>query len=154
MSAVQLREGRYDFVFDRGWLAEKYDDWSHYETLKGLCVRAGRVALKACDFVATNGHKAYLIEVKDYGYPGAAAPADLPQVISLKALDTLAGLVSARAKGGQESLIARKALSSQSIKLVVAIGMPEGVRKLMPPQMFLANVRQSIHARTKAVLPH
>lgn len=154
MSAVKLTEARYEFKFDDGWDAEQYDKWSHYDTLKDVSVAAGRNAPKGCDFVVTNGHRTYLVEVKDYGYPGTPAPETLPTDIVLKTLDTLAGLVSAREKGGQESLIARKALKSESIAIVLAIGAPFRDRKLMQTEMFLANIKQQVMARTKPVLPH
>ncbi|MHA3684680.1 hypothetical protein ACXR2T_11140 [Leucobacter sp. HY1910] len=155
MTRVKLTEQRYEFIFDAGWVAEQYDEWRHYrENLQQVRIKAGKDELSGCDFVATDGFRAYLVEVKDYAYPGTTLPEELPGKIALKALDTLAGLVSAREKGGPESTIAARVLKSRSIHLVVSIGLPDRRRKLMSPELFLANVKQKLKESTKQVLPH
>ena len=145
-SPTKLSEGAATFVFEAGWDVVKYDESAHYRK------RLAKLDRKGCDFVTTDGDRAFLIEVKDYRHPAAGDPPDLPQVVAVKALDTLGGLASARGAGGDLAGFASKVLDCSRIHLVLSVGLPAKHKPLANPEKYLADLKQKL--KSGRVLPH
>jgi len=73
------------FVFPDGWDVEKLDEWPEQKKLT-----RSPFCSKGCDLVAFRAGELWLIEVKDYTYPGARVPGDLADAVGLKVFHTLA----------------------------------------------------------------
>lgn len=137
------------FAFPKGWKASKYDEWGFYRN-HFLRQQDG---LRAVDLVAVSSDKtAYLVEVKDYRYPNAEKPSDLPKVMAEKVLHTMAAMLPARLNASEpnESEMARLFLESTNLKLVLHVEQP--VRRL--PVVDLADVQQKLKRLLRAVDPH
>lgn len=102
--AVERDEQSLRFTFGDAWRVLSFDD--HPDTRKHVGKLSGR---KAVDFVGLHREQLYLIEVKDFR--GARVQnrnrlttGGLAEEVSLKAFDTLAGLVLAHRHDGADPL--------------------------------------------------
>lgn len=84
------------FSFPEDWRVEVFDEWPQYRDISGT----GHI--HGCDVVALDGSRLWMIEVKDYSYPGAKAPENLDEVLLRKAVGTLA-LLSALGRSQNQS---------------------------------------------------
>ena len=94
MMEVEI-DGTY-FSFPESWRVELFDEWKQYRALSGA------VQLHGCDVVALDDDRLWLIEMKDYSYPGAREPSSLDDVLIRKAIGTLA-LLSALGRSQNHS---------------------------------------------------
>lgn len=99
------------FRFPEGWRAEKFDEWRHFKAVSGY-------GIQGCDIAAVNSEELWLIEVKDYTYPGAREPKDLDKTIARKAVGTLA-LLSALARSQNESDAQQLSRNSQACTKII-----------------------------------
>lgn len=84
------------FSFPHHWRVEVFDEWPQYRDVSGT----GQI--HGCDVVALDGSRLWLIEVKDYSYPGARSPQNIDEVLLRKAVGTLA-LLSALGRSKNQS---------------------------------------------------
>ena len=87
-----------------------FDEWPQFSDTT-------RFGNKGCDVVALDGEDLWLIEMKDYTYPGAGAPGNLHDKIGLKAAGTMAVLF-AQARTHQDSAAKDFALSCAGVKRI------------------------------------
>jgi hypothetical protein len=136
------------FVFGDDWQVGKYDDWSFY---RNQFARQGD-GICAVDLLALSADKAlFLIEVKDYRYPGTLPPSKLPEAVAAKVLHTLAALLPASllANDPDEKELARKCLKCQSITVVLHIEQHPHQQMVDP-----ADLKQAIQRRVRAIDAH
>lgn len=124
------------FEFPDGWDVSKYDEWPYYRTtlsrlnsvLKPKGSADGR-ALHACDLVALqkvdNGSELWLIEAKDYAYPGAVPPKDLVRRVCEKVFDTLAGLHAGSRADHEQRQWCLRAVRAGDLRVALHIDLPE-----------------------------
>lgn len=137
------------FTFPVGWQASKYDGWRFYR--KQFSKQKAGIA--AVDLLALSpGMDAFLIEVKDYRYPGAEKPSELPEAIANKVLSTLAALLPARlnANDPDEKNLSRAILSCSGLRVVLHIEQP-GTHQ---PKVDLADIKQKLNRLLRAVDTH
>jgi hypothetical protein len=147
-----LSEGRLQFIFGESCLAEKYDDWSFFRNqFQSTCGGA-----KAVDMVCLSNHVCWLIEIKDYRVHQRTKPQDLADEIAAKVKDTLAGLFAAKTMANEltESAFSKKAINSNSIKVVLHLEQPEKKSKLRPRAIDLATLKQSLKRQLRAIDAH
>lgn len=134
------------------WRAGRYDEWSFYRNKLSIN------GVKGVDLVAVHGRDLYLIEVKDYTHPETRRVplADLPDTVTRKALDTLAGLFTARLNAtGDEQVLAARACQASSIRLVLHIELPARARgRLADPASRRMTLQQKLRQRAKALGGH
>src|SRR5690625_1663280 len=99
------------FAFPTGWKVAKVDEWSEQTRVTKKPFFA-----KGCDVVAVHDGTAWLIEAKDYTYPGAAVPSDLHEEVGKKVWDTLSLLYAvARWGHGERQTFSQRALGSRDL---------------------------------------
>mgnify|MGYP001319082568 CR=1 FL=1 len=137
------------FTFPAGWEVEKVDTWPEQASLTKPPFTA-----KACDFVAMQGDTLWLVEAKDYTYPGSSPPQDLPKTVALKVFHTLATLsVIARwGTGGRRSFSART-LQVPDVKVCLAVELKDGGRKLIAIETVLTTLQQQLKRTLRAFGP-
>lgn len=146
-------EGNLAFTFPNNWQASKYDEWSHYrnQAVK-LCGGA-----KAIDILGLEPEAAcWLIEVKDYRQHQRTKTIDITDEIATKVRDTLAALVGAQhhASDATERQLARTAVRSSSIRVVLHLEQPLQHSILFPRAISPADVVQRLKQLLKAIDPH
>ena len=133
------------FSFPKSWQVSKYDDWSFYRNQFSKQDNG----IKAVDLLAISDEKdAYLIEVKDYRYPGSEPPSALAEVVAGKVRDTLAALLPARlnANDSDEKSLARALLGCRTLRIVLHIEQNrDGID--------LADIKQKLKPKVKAIDP-
>ena len=114
------------FAFPEGWMVEKLDEWPEQTRLTPDPFNS-----KGCDLVALQADTLWLVEAKDYTYPGARVPADLARQVSIKVFHSLAVLhAAARWGDGQNKTFSAKALTVREARVCLAVELPDGGRKL------------------------
>jgi hypothetical protein len=134
------------FDFPATWLASKYDNWTfyrkHFETQGN--------GIKAVDLLAISDRKeAFAIEVKNYNYPCATMPSELPDEFAQKVRDTLAAMLPARlnANVDTEKSLAADCLSCRSLTVVLHIEQRHHA-------IDLADLKQKLRGKLRAIDPH
>ncbi|MGA7501124.1 MAG: hypothetical protein WBX00_30700 [Isosphaeraceae bacterium] len=172
-----LTEGRFTFKFPDGVEAAKLDDWGFYRnqfqklgaTLRVPCGHCGaELRCKQCESAKTLGIKSvdflvvdtkgscWLIEVKDYRTTRRTKTVDLADEIALKVRDSLAMLAAAsrNASHAEERDLARAALETRHIRIVLHLEQPSNPSKLFPRAITPANVLQRLKQLVRSVDPH
>lgn len=118
-----LIDGRF-FTFPKHWSIALFDEWPQF---KGL---TGKYSIKGCDVVALDGDTLWLIEMKDYGYPGADLPSDLWTTMGKKAVGTLALLSSLGRSENQSDArdFARACIDAKQIRIALHIEVKASVK--------------------------
>ncbi|MFT3943048.1 MAG: hypothetical protein QM705_04390 [Ancrocorticia sp.] len=134
------------FSFPDGWDVEVFDKWPQYDSVKSW-------GAKGCDVLVFAQSMLWIIEVKDYTYPNANQPEDLPRTVGLKALNTM-GLLYALQRNLADSAasqFARSSAMSETINLVLHIEVKDGGRKGRQVKSLLAPLRQKLGKTQKAL---
>lgn len=128
------------FAFSEGWDVEKFDDWPQFRKL------SGKYAIQGCDIVAFDGDVLWLLEVKDYTYPGAKLPANLPVIVGKKGAGTLAVLhaLAKHEHPSAQQVFASRCLRAKQINIALHIELKDGGEKLKYINSSLSNLRQEI----------
>ena len=146
-------EGRLRFDFPEGWETTQYDNWAFYKNqFKDSC--GGN---KAVDFLAYHPDEQtlWLIEVKDYRMHRRAKGIPVADEMALKARDTLAGLLAARANGAhEESLKAAHALQRFKFRFVLHLEQPAKHSKLYPRVLDPSQIQQKLRQLIKTIDMH
>jgi hypothetical protein len=142
-----------DFEFPDDWLVTKFDEWAFYRNQFAGCAGGSKgVDLLALD---PNTKTLWLLEVKDYRRHGREKEATLWEEVALKARDTLAGLVAARANGvNDDRRMAQQVLRARSLRVVCHLEQPANPSKLFPQPFSRADVRQKLRQLLKPIDPH
>ncbi len=144
-----------EFTFPEGWLASKYDDWSHYRSHRDQFDRMN-VGVKAVDVLAVEpGECCWLVEVKDYRLHQRTKAIDIAAEFAQKVRDTLAGLVASQflANDAQERDSARRALRATRLRVVLHLEQRAKPSKLFPITIDPADVRNKLKKLLKAIDP-
>ena len=148
-----VTEGKLRFTFPDGWNVSKYDDWLHYRNqLIKVCD-----GMKAIDVLALEPKGCcWLLEIKDYREHVRTKAIGLAEELAEKARDTLAGLVAAQfcANDDSEKNLARQALRSTRLRLVLHLEQPKSHSKLFPRVIDPAIVLQRLKQLVKAIDAH
>lgn len=150
---MNVREKGLTFRFPDGWAVAKYDTWEYYRQHFIKC----RDGLKAIDFVAVDpSDTVWLIEVKDYRLHPRTKTVDLAPEMVGKVVDTLAALLPAgvHATVADEAEVARRALHSRSIRVVLHLEQPEEQPPLPFRAINLLDVQQKLRMRLRAIDPN
>jgi hypothetical protein len=148
-----VTEGKLTFTFPDGWNVSKYDDWLHYRN-QFIKVCDG---MKAIDVLALEPKGCcWLLEIKDYREHIRTKAIGLAEELAEKARDTLAGLVAAQfcANDDSEKNLARQALRSTRLRLVLHLEQPKSHSKLFPRVIDPAIVLQRLKQLVKAIDAH
>lgn len=138
------------FTFPDGWELEKIDEWREQRKLNGRPFHS-----KGCDVVAISGTDMWLIEVKDYTFPGASVPDDLAETVGLKVFHSLAVLHStARWGDGAHQEFATRALACTTARVCLAVELPDGGRKLLTVATPLSNLKSALKPVMKKLNVH
>lgn len=133
------------FTFPSGWELAKIDEWPEQKRLT-----RGPFNSKACDLVALSGSVLWIIEAKDYTYPGAKVPADLAETVGVKVFHSLAILHAVAQWGsGDHQQFSSRAVSCTDARLCLAVELRDGGRKLIAVQTPLAALRDKLRKVTK-----
>jgi len=174
---LSLTEDRLTFRFPDDWSASKLDDWSFYRnqfqrlgtTLRLPCGHCGAelrckhcstaktVGIKSVDFLALDtSENCWLIEVKDYRKGPRTKTIDLADEIALKVRDSLAllAIASRNANDPEERDLARAALGTDCIRVVLHLEQPVKHSKLFPRAIDPADVLQRLKQLVRSVDPH
>lgn len=138
------------FVFPGGWELEKLDEWPEQK-------KATRPPFhsKGCDLVAMKDGELWLIEAKDYTYPGAEVPDDLADKVGLKIFHSLAVLHAvARWGEGNRQEFSTRALACQDARVCLAVELPDGGRRLMGVATPLAGLKDKLKRVTRKLNVH
>ena len=135
------------FAFPPGWSVEVFDQWTQYTRA------AGAVGMKGVDVVAIDARTLWLIEMKDYTYPGAAPPDDLDVEVARKAIGTLALLYALErsASDSAASDFARRCRQTTSIHLALHVDVKDGGRKGRQIRPLLMPIQDEVGKAGKAL---
>ncbi|SHJ91764.1 hypothetical protein SAMN05421803_111101 [Nocardiopsis flavescens] len=138
------------FTFSDGWELEKLDEWPAQK----LATQAPFHS-KGCDLVALKDGELWLIEAKDYTYPGARVPDDLTDKVGLKFFHSLALLhVVARWGEGSHREYSLKALACRRARVCLAVELPDGGRRLIGVATPLAGLQDKLKRVTRKLRIH
>ncbi|GAA1456550.1 hypothetical protein NE857_33400 [Nocardiopsis exhalans] len=138
------------FVFPDGWELEKLDEWVEQKRVTQAPFHS-----KGCDLVAMRDGTLWLIEAKDYTYPGARVPADLADQVGLKVFHSLAVLHTvARWGEGERQKSSLRALACKTAHVCLAVELPDGGRRLMGVGRPLADLRMKLKRVTRKLNVH
>jgi len=138
------------FTFPSGWQITKIDEWPEQKKLTSPPFHS-----KGCDLIAMDGDVLWLIEAKDYTYPGASAPDDLAEVVGVKAFHSLAVLHAvARWGSAPNQQFSEKALQCREARICLAVELPDGGRKLMALATPLAALSLKLRKITRRMNVH
>lgn len=133
------------FAFSDGWLVEKVDEWREQHRVTGEPFRA-----KCCDIVALHDGVVWLVEAKDYTYPGARVPSDLHSTVAKKMWDTLALMHAVAQWGsGDHREFSRQVLDSDELMACLAMELPDGGLRYRGVAKPLADVLQELKRTTR-----
>ena len=172
-----LTEGRLMFEFPDGWNVTQLDNWSFYrkqfqklgngirltcghcdaELRCKQCDSAKTVGIKCVDFLALDAQQiCWLIEVKDYTENRRTKTIDLADETALKVRDSLSllAVASRNANDLDEKSLARRAIDSPRIRVVLHLEQPTKSSRLFPHAIDPAHVRQRLKQLIKSVDPH
>ncbi len=149
-----LTEGKLRFDFPEGWEVTQYDSWTFYEKhFQGCC--SGN---KAMDFLAIDPDQdsLWLIEAKDYRIHPRTKSIALWEETAVKARDTLAGLVAAKASGLEpEKTWSQRALAKAKLRIALHLEQPAKPSKLFPKGPFdLAKVQEKLKQLVRPIDAH
>ena len=149
---ITLTEQQLVFTFADGVKPSQYDAWAFYRNqFNAVCG-----GTKAVDFVCLDGDKLWLIEVKDYRRHSRTKVVDLGDEVADKVRDTLAGLVAAscNANEAEERRMARQAVRSSRLRVVLHLEQARKPSKLFPLAVAPDDVLLKLKQRLKAVDSH
>lgn len=109
------------FTFPGDWEVEDFDSWyGQGHGTKPLTDKPFNA--KDCDLLALEGDRLWLIEVKDYTYPGKKIDPNLPRDFALKVFHTMARLVANAYFGTHHKQeFCKRALRVEQIKVALAV---------------------------------
>ena len=138
------------FSFEEGWQVEKLDDWPEQQKLT-----AEPFCSKGCDIVAVKDKSLWMVEVKDYTYPGAKPPSNLVETVGLKVFHSLAVLHAVAHWGGDERRrFSRMALRCRRARVCLAVELPDNGRGLQGVEQPLAHLKADLKRVTKRLNIH
>ncbi|GAB2492980.1 hypothetical protein GCM10027063_35850 [Promicromonospora xylanilytica] len=143
-----LIDGTY-FTFPAGWRTQLFDELPQFKRTTWLGIRG-------CDVVALNGDELWLIEMKDYTYPGAHEPNDLAVVAGTKAAGTMA-LLYALARADSDSTARDLAIAcsgSARIHLALHVDVRDGGRGAKEIEPVLMPLLDKLRRAQKALGLH
>lgn len=141
------------FEFPSDWAVSKYDDWSFYRNQ--FCKMQD--GIKALDlFVIEDEKVLWLIEVKDYRRNRREKKIPLCAEVSKKVIDSLSGLLPAKANANDldEKAFAKSALACRRLRVVLHLEQPVNGNKLFPRAFNPAIVQQKMRQMLKPIDPH
>lgn len=148
-----LTEGKIRFNFRDGWEATQYDSWAFYANqFKDAC--GGN---KAVDFLAFHPDEEplWLIEVKDYRQHPRTKSIHVWDEMAIKARDTLAGLVAAKANAAQpDNHSAKTMLLKSKLRFVLHLEQPAKHSKLFPRALDPAKIQEKLRQMIKPIDAH
>ena len=148
-----LPEGKLRFDFPDGWEVTQYDGWAFYKNqFKDSCC-----GNKAVDFLAHHPDEdpLWLIEVKDYRHHRRTKTIHVWDEMAIKARDTLAGLVAAKANASNlDKQWATVALRKPKLRFVLHLEQPTRHSKLFPRAIDPARVQEKIRQLIKPIDAH
>jgi hypothetical protein len=148
-----LPEGKLRFDFPVGWEVTQYDGWAFYKNqFKDSCC-----GNKAVDFLAHHPDEdpLWLIEVKDYRYHRRTKTIHVWDEMAVKARDTLAGLVAAKANAvAQEKGWANTALKKAKLRFILHLEQPAQHSKLFPRTLDASKIQQKLRQLIKPIDAH
>lgn len=134
-----------NFTFPGSWTVSIFDEWPQFRKL------AGPLGIQGVDIVAIDGSTLWLIEMKDYTYPGAKAPEELPMTLGRKAIGTMAVLFAlGRSTSDSEAHdFALNCQSANEIILALHIEVKDGGRKAAQVEPLLMPLQSEIRKMQK-----
>jgi len=148
-----LTEGKLRFDFPIEWVATQYDKWAFYvRHFGGSC--GGN---KAVDFLAyrPQDEPLWLIEVKDYRRSRRTKTSHVWDEMAIKARDTLAGLVAARANGSDaDRHWAQCGLEMPRLRFALHLEQPARHSRLFPRALDPAKIQAKLRQVLKPIDPH
>lgn len=148
-----LTEGKLRFDFPVQWEATQYDSWTFYDNqFANSC--GGN---KAVDFLAYHPQQdcLWLIEVKDYRAHRRAKPIHIWDEMAVKARDTLAGLVAAKANAeNPDQGWAERVLKKPKLRFILHLEQPAKPSKLFPRALDVAKIQEKLRQLIKPIDPH
>ncbi|CAL9509267.1 hypothetical protein SUDANB121_03616 [Nocardiopsis dassonvillei] len=138
------------FTFPDGWELEKPDEWPEQRRATQSPFHS-----EGCDLVAMKDGVLWLIEVKDYTYPGAEVPDDLAEKVGLKFFHSPAVLhmVARWGQGGRRDF-SLAALACPETRVRLAVELPDGGRRLIGVATPLAGLKDKLRRVTKRLNVH
>jgi hypothetical protein len=141
------------FSFPDDWEVEKYDLFNFYRNqFSKVCT-----SVKALDLLAISPDATlWLIEVKDYSKHSRTKALSMAEEVTQKVFDTLAALMPMKinANDEKERLIAKFAVSSMKLRVVLHLEQPANYSKLWKPAINPANIKLELRKKLKAIDPH
>ncbi|GAA1868930.1 hypothetical protein [Myceligenerans crystallogenes] len=137
------------FMFPADWRTEVFDELPQYK-------KATQLGLEGCDVVALDGLDLWLIEMKDYTYPGAHQPDDLANTVGRKAAGTMA-LLYALARATSDSPARDLAVvcsAANRIHLALHIDIKDAGRGAKQVQPVLMPLQDKLRRAQKALGIH
>lgn len=148
MTTLQVE--KLSFTFPPHWLAVKWDDTAFYRLHFSRIVNG----IKAVDILAMAPDATlWLIEVKDYRIGRRDPPAELPDIVAGKALDTLAALLPLHlaADGSPEGLLATAALGAVRLRVVLHLELPKHVSRLAPRKIAAVDIQLKLRQKLRCI---
>ena len=139
------------FAFESGAQATPYDEWAYFNYhFKRLATN-----VRAMDVVCIHAGTCWLIEAKDYRQYPRTKPSSIADELTEKVRDTLAGLTAAafQANVAEELALARDALDSERLRVVLHLEQPRKPSRLKPKVVDEADLKQKLKQRLRAVDP-
>lgn len=138
------------FTFPDGWELEKLDEWREQQKVTQPPFHS-----KGCDLVAMRDTTLWLIEAKDYTYPGAKVPDDLADKVGLKVFHSLAILHAVARWGvGSRQEFSVRALACQEARVCLAVELPDRGRRMIGVATPLANLKNELKRVTRKLNVH
>lgn len=147
----EIIEDQLAFEFPDSALAAKYDEWLFYR-----CRFIGLFdGIKAVDIVCVEGQTTWLIEVKDYRMNRRTKPSELADEVARKVFDSLSGITAASFNAhGEEKTIARKALRTRRLRVVLHLEQPRNPSRIFPQIADPAKLMQKLKQVLKPIDAH
>jgi flagellar basal body rod protein FlgC len=148
-----ISENRLNFEFPESFDVIKYDEsqffQSHFKKISN--------GIKAVDIIAVSESTTYLIEVKDYTHPDTKSEGvNLVNIVIEKVLSTLSALMPMKnnAHLDNEKNLARKALITTKIVIVLHVEIPPRTKKIKQSFINLSNLQMELKKKIKPIDPH
>lgn len=141
-----LVDGSY-FTFPNTWETFQFDEWSKYK-------RITPTGVKGCDVVGVDEDDTlWLIEMKDYTYPGATQPQDLPEVVAAKAFGTMGVLFSASHLTSEHGYteVVRRCVDAKRVHVALHIQVKDAHKSRESILSVLAPLKSKILKYTKSL---
>ncbi|MEZ0166059.1 hypothetical protein AB2L27_14970 [Kineococcus sp. LSe6-4] len=135
------------FRFPTDWIVSIFDEWPVYHEA------AGALGVQGCDVVALDHDTLWLIEMKDYTYPGAVPPPDLVRTVGQKAVGTMALLFALqRATADSPATeFARRCAGARRVRLALHVEIPDGGRGEKQVRAVLVPLQQQLRRATRSL---